>query len=155
MMNILVSNSNALICEAIANYLIQQRASWKVTTSEDIEADYKRYDLIIADVETLDGVSGKKYIRFNDQSGRRLLYEIERKQGGNPYAFHAATFQSLSSREREVLIHLGQGASNKDIAHALHLQVATIKLHVRGVCKKLGASNRTQAALMAQYLSLH
>lgn len=57
---------------------------------------------------------------------------------------------NLTRREREVLGFLTRGASNKDIARALDLQIVTIKLHVRGICKKLNAKNRTQAALIAQ-----
>ena len=57
---------------------------------------------------------------------------------------------SLTGREKEVLAYLVKGQSNKDIARALDLQVVTIKLHVRGICRKLKVSNRTQAALMAK-----
>jgi len=57
---------------------------------------------------------------------------------------------NLTGREKEVLNHLVKGASNKDIARALDLQVVTIKLHVRGICRKMKAANRTQAALMAK-----
>ncbi|MBL4803426.1 MAG: response regulator transcription factor [Alphaproteobacteria bacterium] len=56
---------------------------------------------------------------------------------------------SLTPREQDVLFYLVTGASNKDIASALELQVVTVKLHVRGICRKLGAKNRTQAALIA------
>lgn len=56
----------------------------------------------------------------------------------------------LTPRETEVLSHLTQGKTNKDIARALDLQVVTVKLHIRGICRKLGASNRTQAALLAK-----
>lgn len=56
----------------------------------------------------------------------------------------------LTIREKEVLSHLVKGASNKDIARALDLQVVTVKLHVRGICRKMKAANRTQAALMAK-----
>lgn len=42
------------------------------------------------------------------------------------------------------------GASNKEIANELGLQVVTVKLHVRGICRKLDAKNRTQAALIAR-----
>lgn len=61
---------------------------------------------------------------------------------------------SLTPREREVLGFLVGGASNKEIANALGLQVVTVKLHIRGVCRKLNARNRTQAALMAQKLGM-
>ncbi|GIK99113.1 MAG: DNA-binding response regulator [Alphaproteobacteria bacterium] len=56
---------------------------------------------------------------------------------------------SLTVREREVLELLTKGLSNKEIARQLDLQEVTIKLHVRGICRKLGAKNRTQAALLA------
>lgn len=61
---------------------------------------------------------------------------------------------NLTPRETEVLSYLGEGASNKEIANALGLQVVTVKLHVRGVCRKLGAKNRTQAALKAREIGL-
>ncbi len=60
----------------------------------------------------------------------------------------------LTPREREVLSYLQEGGSNKEIANALGVQVVTVKLHVRGICRKLGAKNRTQAALKAQDLGL-
>jgi len=60
----------------------------------------------------------------------------------------------LTPRESEVLVYLAQGSSNKEIARALDLQVVTIKLHVRGICRKLDAKNRTQAALRARELRL-
>lgn len=61
---------------------------------------------------------------------------------------------ALTRREKEVLAYLGQGLSNKDIARVMDLQVATVKLHVGGVCKKLDANNRTQAALIAHQYNL-
>ena len=60
----------------------------------------------------------------------------------------------LTPREREVLEFLANGASNKEIANALNLQLVTIKLHVRGICRKLEANNRTQAALKAVQMGI-
>ncbi|MEM7651105.1 MAG: response regulator transcription factor [Pseudomonadota bacterium] len=57
---------------------------------------------------------------------------------------------NLTPRENDVLGYLVTGASNKEIASALGLQVVTVKLHVRGICRKLDAKNRTQAALIAR-----
>ena len=59
---------------------------------------------------------------------------------------------SLTPRERQVLGYLVKGSANKEIARDLDLQVVTVKLHVRGICRKLGAKNRTQAALLAQQM---
>lgn len=61
---------------------------------------------------------------------------------------------NLTPREREVLSFLVEGASNKDIARALSLQVVTVKLHVRGICRKMAAKNRTQAALMGKEIGV-
>lgn len=56
----------------------------------------------------------------------------------------------LTQREKQVMAFLVKGATNKDIARALDLQVVTVKLHVRGICRKIDAKNRTQAALLAK-----
>ena len=55
----------------------------------------------------------------------------------------------LTSREAQVLEFLKQGDSNKEIGAALNLQVVTIKLHVRGIMRKMDAKNRTHAAVIA------
>lgn len=60
----------------------------------------------------------------------------------------------LSKREREVLNCISQGLSNKEIARELGLQEVTIKLHVRTLCRKLAAKNRTQAAMIAKEAGL-
>ncbi len=57
---------------------------------------------------------------------------------------------ALTDREREVLERLCQGASNKEIARDLSLQEVTVKLHVKTLCRKLDARNRTQAAMIAR-----
>lgn len=61
----------------------------------------------------------------------------------------------LTRRESEVLSALREGKSNKEIANDLNLQEVTIKLHVKTLCRKLGARNRTQAAMLAQERLIH
>ncbi|WP_447005516.1 response regulator [Saccharothrix isguenensis] len=56
---------------------------------------------------------------------------------------------SLSEREREVLVLIGQGMSNAEIGGTLHLSEATVKGYVSSVLGKIGAVNRVQAALVA------
>lgn len=56
----------------------------------------------------------------------------------------------LSRREMQVLEGLCKGQSNKEIARDLDLQEVTIKLHVKTLCRKLDAKNRTQAAMVAK-----
>lgn len=56
----------------------------------------------------------------------------------------------LTPREREVLALMQQGRANKIIAHELHMQESTVKVHVRHILHKLKATNRTEAALRAR-----
>jgi DNA-binding NarL/FixJ family response regulator len=56
---------------------------------------------------------------------------------------------SLTPRQLEVLDRLRQGMTNKLIAYELQMQESTVKVHVRHIMKKLKATNRTQAALLA------
>ncbi len=60
----------------------------------------------------------------------------------------------LSERELDVLRLLAGGRSNREIAGALHLAEGTVKNHVTNVLGKLGARDRTQAALRARELGL-
>ena len=62
----------------------------------------------------------------------------------------ASTIESLSDREREVLVLLAQGASNRDMAEKLFITEGTVKNHVSNILAKLQAENRTQAADIAR-----
>jgi two-component system nitrate/nitrite response regulator NarL len=55
----------------------------------------------------------------------------------------------LSAREAEVLSYLRQGAPNKLIARHFDVAEATVKVHVKAILRKMGAANRTQAAMWA------
>ena len=57
---------------------------------------------------------------------------------------------NLTPRERQALDALCRGLSNKEIARELDLSEGTVKLHVRTLCRKLGARNRTHAAIIAR-----
>jgi DNA-binding NarL/FixJ family response regulator len=56
----------------------------------------------------------------------------------------------LSSRQLEVLRLIELGQTNKEIAKALGISVATVKLHVQAILNITGARNRTEAALRAR-----
>jgi len=55
----------------------------------------------------------------------------------------------LSAREMDILKHLIDGKSNKEIARILDLQEITIKVHLRNTYRKIGASNRADAVRIA------
>jgi two-component system, NarL family, nitrate/nitrite response regulator NarL len=57
--------------------------------------------------------------------------------------------KSLSPRELEILTQLAAGETNKRIAIRLQIADATVKLHLRKLLRKIGATNRTQAAIWA------
>ncbi|MFE0678494.1 response regulator [Streptomyces sp. NPDC058867] len=56
---------------------------------------------------------------------------------------------SLSEREREVLVAIGQGWTNTEIAERLVLSESTVKKHVGRVLAKIGARDRVQAVIVA------
>ena len=58
----------------------------------------------------------------------------------------------MTARQQEVLELLQLGQTNKHIARRLGMTEATAKVHVRHIMRKLGAANRTQAALCAKCL---
>ena len=55
----------------------------------------------------------------------------------------------LTQRESEVLRQLALGLTNKEIAQALHISYETVKEHVQHILRKVGVSDRTQAAVWA------
>ncbi len=55
----------------------------------------------------------------------------------------------LTQRESEVLRQLALGLTNKEIAGSLHISYETVKEHVQHILRKLGVSDRTQAAVWA------
>jgi two-component system nitrate/nitrite response regulator NarL len=56
---------------------------------------------------------------------------------------------ALSQRELDIIRRLADGCSNKSIAKELSITEATVKVHLKTVLRKLGASNRTQVAIWA------
>ena len=55
----------------------------------------------------------------------------------------------LTQRESEVLRQLALGLTNKEIAQALHISYETVKEHVQHILRKIGVTDRTQAAVWA------
>ena len=62
---------------------------------------------------------------------------------------------ALSPRERQILISIAEGKSNKVIARQFNLTESTVKVHLKAVLRKLGKHNRTQAAIWAIENGLH
>ena len=62
---------------------------------------------------------------------------------------NAAT-RHLTDREKQTLKGIVEGKTNKEIARDIDLQEVTVKLHVKTLTRKLGAKNRTHAAMIAR-----
>jgi len=57
--------------------------------------------------------------------------------------------EQLTAREIDVLRHVATGNRNRDIAEQLFISEETVKVHVKHIMEKLGASDRTQAVAIA------
>jgi DNA-binding NarL/FixJ family response regulator len=82
---------------------------------------------------------------------RRLIEEFARRPQPPP-APRAA--DGITDRECEVLMLVGQGLSNTEIAGRLHISVATVKAHVSRLLTKLDARDRVQLVIHAYELGL-
>jgi two-component system nitrate/nitrite response regulator NarL len=56
---------------------------------------------------------------------------------------------NLTQREHDILALLSEGRANREIAQHLYLSEKTVKAHLAAIFRKLGVTNRTQAAMMA------
>jgi DNA-binding NarL/FixJ family response regulator len=61
---------------------------------------------------------------------------------------------SLTQRENDILALLAEGKSNREIAQSLFLSEKTVKAHLAAIFRKLGVTNRTQAAMAAVHMGV-
>ena len=85
---------------------------------------------------------------------RRVKRSQSQQQGTNVTISQADNFNSLTKREKDVLLLVTQGESNKSIAEKLVLSEVTVKSHLCNIFKKLNVTNRTQAVLIAMQMNL-
>jgi DNA-binding NarL/FixJ family response regulator len=97
-------------------------------------------ELIIAIKGTIEG---KSYI--DPSIGAKVLTQVAAQKKPEPLP---STF-TLSDREFEVLNLVAQGLTNADIAQKLFLTEGTVRNYTSEIFKKLGVSDRTQAAIVA------
>src|SRR5215469_7220634 len=73
-----------------------------------------------------------------------------------PSHAHSASsdLEQLTEREREILLLLARGASNREISETLYITGGTVKNHLSNILSKLGVRDRTQAALKARELGM-
>jgi DNA-binding NarL/FixJ family response regulator len=78
---------------------------------------------------------------------RRLMDQATTQAGSLDRA--RAALAALSPREYDVMLAVGQGKTNAEIAGELFMSVATVKAHITHILTKLDVGNRTQIALLA------
>ena len=98
----------------------------------------------------------KGYSQFGPGIMQKMLGTFPQKSENNDSDRPAIPTEiaDLTPREREVLIEIGKGASNREIAERLYLSEGTVKNHVTSILGRLNLRDRTQAALLAQSLRL-
>jgi DNA-binding NarL/FixJ family response regulator len=77
------------------------------------------------------------------------LFEDQEANGSTSANGHRRNEYSLTQRENDILALLAEGRSNRDIAQCLFLSEKTVKAHLAAIFRKLGVTNRTQAAMVA------
>lgn len=93
-----------------------------------------------------DVASGSSYV--SPSLAARLLKEVG--EGGAGGGTPAGRLDDLTDREREILLHVADGMSNKEVARALELQEKTVKHYMTNILKKLQVRNRVEAAILAR-----
>ncbi|GIU97479.1 MAG: DNA-binding response regulator [Actinomycetota bacterium] len=90
----------------------------------------------------------------NVLSPRVIQNLFEEQQGQAGGGGGRRTEYSLTQREQDILALLAEGRSNRDIAQRLYLSEKTVKAHLAAIFRKLGVTNRTQAAMVAVQLGV-
>ena len=85
----------------------------------------------------------------NVLSPRVIQNLFEDQESSNASSNGRRSEYSLTQREHDILALLAEGRSNREIAGALYLSEKTVKAHLAAIFRKLGVTNRTQAAMMA------
>lgn len=103
-------------------------------------------------MKTLSGFS-EELERLSASASERVVFLDSR--GGFPTSGTIwEEGRGLTRREREVLLMIAEGLSNKAIAYELGISTHTVKFHVASTMQKLGAASRTEAVTLGLRLGL-
>jgi len=146
-MNGLVGLKSALVHEGGQRVALMSGEATKKIAEDALEAGAAGFVPKSLPAKSL--VNAVKFMAMGEQYAPIDFMTAEVDQDGNPLA------TKLTERELQVLKGLTEGKSNKEIARDLGLTEPTIKLHMKTLYRKVGASNRTQAALIAREAGLY
>lgn len=88
-------------------------------------------------------------------SGHTWFYREDAEGEGRPAGSSARALPVLTERQSDVLAFIARGCSNEEISRELGISVGTVKTHVHTVLKRIGARNRTEAAIVAPRFRIH
>jgi two-component system nitrate/nitrite response regulator NarL len=93
--------------------------------------------------------SYKNQVRTEERTSPPLQNEMPQSEMHWEDAAESQGAKQLSAREVAILERIVRGDSNKHVARFFKIAEPTVKAHVKAIFRKLGASNRTQAAIWA------
>lgn len=122
---------------------------------EDIANDKERDMFFLNNIQFIFGEYRCSAFKTKKGSDLRLNYD------GDGYVFvfdiektSVKYFLSLTKRERQVLRLVATGMLDKEIAHELTVSIKTVQNHMEKIYRKLGVSNRTEAAIIAKKIGI-
>ena len=121
------------------------------TDPEKAKADMITISLYLRDVisrlnQEVINQSNDSAFQFNSDKDNQMF---NKSYKNNDDVANKNSIDSLTRRERDVLISIAQGMSNKEIGSSLKISERTVKNHVSNIFKKIDVMDRTQAALFA------
>lgn len=152
---------------AATKHLVQERPDCRIIVLTTFDDDESVFDALRAGAAgyLLKDVSSDKLVEairttaagnsfLQPSVAAKVLAEFTRQPTPSVPPPQQDLVEPLSKRELEILQHLGQGASNKEIAAALFLTEGTVKNHITNILGKMGVRDRTQAALKGKEMGL-
>lgn len=88
------------------------------------------------------------------RDGNNVFIEVPRQTIVRLSRTTSGDIEPLTSREQEVLAHVANGASNRELARQLHIAEATVKRHLDRIFKKLDVNSRISAVNRARELRI-
>jgi NarL family two-component system response regulator LiaR len=88
-------------------------------------------------------------VQLHPEAAKKLMTAISEDKVSSTTPSHSPAFKDLTEREREVLLLIAEGLSNRKIAEKLVISEKTVKSHVSRILNKLHLEDRTQAAIFA------
>lgn len=110
---------------------------------------------LLKDTPPLDIIQAVRTIAAGDsvispRSTAHLVRRFASAAGASARRTAVERFETLTARERDIVVHVASGATNDEIAAALHLSLATVKTHLEQARIKLGARNRSLVGVMVE-----